>query len=124
MHQFLECTPVPLRISLTEGIRVMCDPWFPYPSRVIGARYVCITLQYLLNIVLCPFQTAVLHEIYDLTSLSDNFELRCCDILQILHNEVLREGADPYFISLCHHLASTIETTVGDYQYYERYIRD
>ena len=124
MHQFLECTPVPLRVTLTEGIRTMCDPWFPYPAQVIGARYVRITLQYVLDVVQCPFQTAVLHEIYNLTALADDFELRCRDVLQVLHNEVLREGVDQYFLSLCHHLASVIETSMGDYQYYGRYIRD
>ena len=124
MHQFLECNPVLLRVALTEGLRVMCDPWFPYPSRVIGARHVRIILQYLMNVIICPFQTGVLHELYELTALYDDFDLRCRDVLQILYHEVLREGADPYFMSLCHHLASTIETTVGDYQYYGRYIRD
>ena len=102
----------------------MCDPWIPYHSRTIGARQVRIILQYLLNVISCPFQTVVLHDLYDLTALQEDFDLRCRDVLHLLYNEVLRDGADPYFMSLCHHLASTIETTIGDYQYYGRHIRD
>ena len=102
----------------------MCDPWIPYHSRTIGARQVRIILQYLLNVISCPFQTVVLHDLYDLTALQEDFDLRCRDVLHLLYNEVLRDGADSYFMSLCHHLASTIETTIGDYQYYGCHIRD
>ena len=124
MHQFLECNPVPLRIAITKGLRVMCDLWIPYHSRLVGARHVRVILQYLLNIIVCPYQTAVLYELYDLTSLNDEFDVCCRDLLYLLHSEVLRVGVDPYFLSLCHSLATTIETTLGDYQFYGRYIRD
>ena len=102
----------------------MCDLWLPYHSRLVGARHIRIILQYLLNIITCPSQIAVLQSLYELTSLHADFEVRCREFLYLLHDEVLREDVDPYFMSLFHSLATTIETTLGDYQFYGRHIRD
>ena len=124
MNNFLESTPVPLRVSVIEGIRVMCDLYLPYQARLVGARYLRVILQYLLNITVCPNQIAVFQFLYELTSLQADFEVRCCEFLYLLQDEVLREDVDPYFMSLSHSMATTIETTLGDYQFYGRHIRD
>ena len=124
MNNYLESTPTPLRVSLTEGLRVMCDPNLPLDSRVVGARFIRVTLQYLLHHVVCPQQTAILHQLYELTSLQANFEVRVREFIYLLHDEVLREETELYFKSLCHSLATTIKSVVGDYQYYGLHIRD
>ena len=61
---------------------------------------------------------------YNLTFLQADFEARSHDFLQQLHDEVVRDDADPYFMSLSHSVATAVETTLGDYQYYGRLIRD
>ena len=124
MNNYLESTPTPLRVSLTEGLRVMCDPSLPLDSRVVGARFIWVTLQYLLHHVVCPQQTAVLHQLYELTSLQADFDVRVRDFIYLLHDEVLNVETEPYFRSLCHSIATAIESAVGDYQYYGLYIRD
>ena len=124
MNNYLESTPVPLRVSIVEAARVMFDLALPCQSRMIGARYLRVTLQYLFNITVCPRQLAVFQSLYDLTFLQADFEARSRDFLQQLHDEVVRDDADPYFMSLSHSVATTVETTLGDYQFYGRHIRD
>ena len=124
MNSYLESTPIPLRVAMTEGLRIMCDTTIPMQSRHVGSRFVRVILQYLLNHVVCPHQTHILHHLYELTSLSPDFDTKSRELLYLLQDEVLREAADPYFMSLCHSLATTVEAAIGDYQYYGRHIRD
>ena len=124
MNNYLESTPVPLRVSVIEAVRVMFDLALPYQARLIGARYLRVTLQYLFNITVCPNQLTVFQFLYELMFLQADFEARSREFLHLLHDEVLREDVDPYFMSLSHNVATTIETTLGDYQFYGRHIRD
>ena len=124
MNSYLESTPIPLRVALTEGLRTMCDVTVPVQSRHVGSRFVRVILQYLLNHITCPHQQHILHHLYDLTSISPDFDTRIRELLYLLQDEVLRVGVDPYFMSLCHSMATTVEAAIGDYQYYGRIIRD
>ena len=124
MNNYLESTPVPLRVSVIEAVRVMFDLALPYQARLIGARYLRVTLQYLFNITVCPNQLTVFQFLYELTFLQADFEARSREFLYLLQEEVIREDVDPYFMSLYHSVATAIETTLGDYQFYGRHIRD
>ena len=124
MNNYLESTPVPLRVSVIEAVRVMFDLALPYQARLVGARYLRVILQYLFNITVCPNQITVFQFLYELTFLQADFEARCREFLYLLQDKVLREDVDPYFMSLSHSVATTIETTLGDYQFYGRHIRD
>ena len=124
MDIYLDSTPVPLRVSIVEAVRVIFDLSLPCPSRMISGRYLRVILQYLYNVTECPHQLTVFQSLYNLTFLQVDFEPRSHEFLQQLHDEVVRDDADPYFVSLWHSVATAVETALGDYQHYGRYIRD